>query len=108
MLLLPQSLIYRGGVYNIGSPSRVSLDEMIHGIVEVFSPADKKSKITYDPTKPDTLQSMLDWSKTAKELCYQPEYSFIKMMKDFKQEMTDEPFAKLWGTGKYYDDLYNI
>ena len=95
-----------GGFYNIGSPERVSLDEMIHGIVEVFSPENNKSQITYDSSKPDTLESMLDWSKTKKELDYNPEYTYIKMLKDFKKEMKDEPFAQLWGTGKYYDDLY--
>lgn len=95
-----------GGFYNIGSPTRVSLDEMIRGIVEVFSPEDNKSKITYDPSKPDTLQSMLDWSKTKRDLGYEPEYDFISMMKDFKHEMETEPMAKLWGTGHYYDELY--
>lgn len=48
----------------------------------------------------------MDWSKTANELGYKPEYDFIKMMKDLKKEMEEEPFAKLWGTGKYYEDLY--
>lgn len=95
-----------GGVYNIGSPTRVSLEEMIRGIVEVFSPADKKSEITYDPSKPDTLQSILDWSKTERELNYHPEYTFIKMMQDFKNEMQEEPFAQLWGTGAHFDELY--
>lgn len=96
-----------GGIYNIGSPDRVSLEEMIRGIVEVFSPKENKSVITYDNTKPDTLQSILDWSKTEKELGYKPEYTFLKMMRDFKEEMEKEPFAQLWGTGKYYDDLYS-
>ena len=96
----------QGGFYNIGSPHRVSLDEMIHGIVDVFSPQDHKSVITYDPEKPDTLQSMLDWSKTQKELGYYPEYTYLKMLQDFKKEMKEEPFAKLWGTGKDYDKLY--
>lgn len=95
-----------GGFYNIGSPNRVSLEEMIRGIVEVFSSESNKSEISYDPSKPDTLQSMLDWSKTKKELGYEPEYDFIKMMKDFKQEMSEEPFAKLWGTGDYYEKMY--
>lgn len=95
-----------GGFYNIGSPARVSLDEMIHGIVEVFSPEDSKSEISYDPTKPDTLQSMLDWSKTKSELGYEPEYDFITMMKDFKNEMETEPLARLWGTGAYFEGLY--
>lgn len=95
-----------GGFYNIGSPSRVSLDEMIHGIVEVFSPKDKKSEITYDESKPDTLQSLLDWSKTEKELGYKPQYTYIKMLKDFKMEMETEPLAKLWKTRDYYESLY--
>ena len=95
-----------GGFYNIGSPKRVSLEEMIQGIVEVFSDDNNKSAISYDSSKPDTLQSILDWSKTKKELGYEPEYDFIKMMKDFKKEMEEEPFAKLWGTGNYYENLY--
>ena len=96
-----------GGFYNIGSPTRVSLDEMIHGIVEVFSPENKKSIISYDATKPDTLQSMLDWSKTEKELNYKPQYSYIKMLEDFKQEMETEPLKKLWGTREDYEKLYD-
>lgn len=95
-----------GGIYNIGSPARVSLEEMIRGIVKVFSPADHPSPVTYAPEKPDTLQSMLDWSKTARELGYHPTYDFLTMMRDFKHEMENEPFAQLWGTGRYYDDLY--
>lgn len=96
-----------GGFYNIGSPTRVSLDEMIHGIVEVFSPENKKSIISYDATKLDTLQSMLDWSKTEKELNYKPQYSYIKMLEDFKQEMETEPLKKLWGTREDYEKLYD-
>lgn len=96
-----------GGIYNIGSPTRVSLEEMIRGIVEVFSPEENKSEIIYDPTKPDTLQSLLDWTKTEKELNYHPEYTFVKMMEDFKKEMEEEPFAQLWGHGEDYEKLYS-
>jgi UDP-glucose 4-epimerase len=96
-----------GGFYNIGSPTRVSLDEMIHGIVEVFSNPDSKSEITYDSSKPDTLQSLLDWTKTTRDLGYLPEYDFITMMKDFKKEMEEEPFEQLWNNGQYYEDLYS-
>lgn len=28
------------------------------------------------------------------------------MMRDFKEEMEKEPFAKLWGTSEYYEKLY--
>jgi UDP-glucose 4-epimerase len=96
----------QGGFYNIGSPSRVSLEEMIRGIVEIFSDPNKKSEISYDASKPDTLQSMLDWSKTAKELDYQPKYGYLEMLRDFKKEMQEEPFAKLWGTRDYFENLY--
>lgn len=95
-----------GGFYNIGSLERVSLDQMIHGIVEIFSPKNNKSVISYDSSKPDTLQSMLDWSKTKEELGYQPKYTYLEMLKDFKKEMEIEPYSKLWGTRQYYEDLY--
>ena len=95
-----------GGFYNIAAKERVTLDQMIHGIVEVFSPEDNKSEITYDESKSDTLQSILDMSKTQKELGYQPQYSYIDMLKDFKKEMLEEPFSGLWNTGKYYESLY--
>lgn len=96
-----------GGIYNIGSPERVSLDEMIHGIVDVFSDQENKSQIFYDETKPDTLQSILDWSKTKKDLGYNPEYSYKKMLIDFQKEMTEEPYAQLWNTGAYFEALYD-
>lgn len=96
-----------GGFYNIGSPHRVSLDEMIRGIVEVFSPQGNKSSIDYDPSKPDTLQSMLDWSKTERELDYHPQYDYLHMLIDFKKEMQEEPMKKLWNTGDYYEKLYS-
>ena len=95
-----------GGFYNIAAKERVTLDQMIHGIVEVFSLEENKSVITYDETKPDTLQSVLDMSKTQNELGYEPQYSYIDMLKDIKKEMVDEPFARLWNTGEYYEDLY--
>lgn len=95
-----------GGFYNVGSPNRVSLDEMIHGIVDVFSPERNKSQISYDPSKPDTLQSMLDWTKTCDELGYKPQYDFIRLLEDFKEEMRTEPMAGLWGHRSDYEKLY--
>ncbi len=96
----------KGGIYNIAAKERVTLDQMIRGIVEVFSPKDNKSEISYDESKPDTLQSMLDMTNTQKDLGYQPRFSYIDMLKDFKKEMKEEPFAKLWNTGDYYEQLY--
>lgn len=95
-----------GGFYNIASKERVSLDQMIHGIIDVFSPEGNKSEVSYDPAQADTLQSMLDMSKTQQELGYEPQYSYIDMLKDIKDEMAKEPFAKLWDTSDYYENLY--
>lgn len=95
-----------GGIYNIAAKERVTLDQMIKGIVEVFSPEDKKSVISYDSSKPDTLQSILDMTKTKQDLGYDPKYTYIDMLKDMKKEMIEEPFAKLWNTGDYYEGLY--
>lgn len=95
-----------GGFYNIAAKERVTLDEMIHGIVKVFSPEHNRSKISYDPSKPDTLQSILNMSKTKKELGYEPQYSYIDMLEDIKKEMKEEPFKKLWNTGDYYEKMY--
>ena len=95
-----------GGIYNIAAKERVTLDQMIHGIVEVFAINNNKSKVSYDRTKVDTLQSMLDMSKTQSELGYKPQYSYIDMLRDIKKEMTEEPFAKLWNTREYYETIY--
>lgn len=87
-----------GGFYNVGNGWQVSLEEQIKGIVQVFSPADNPSPITYAPEKPDPLENAFDASKTFDELNWTPKYSYIDQLNDFKHEMETEPFAKLWGT----------
>ena len=85
-----------GGIYNVGNGWQVSLEEQIRGIVEVFSPKDHPSEITYVPEKPDPLENAFDASKTFKELNWKPKYSYIDQLRDFKHEMETEPFAKLF------------
>lgn len=94
-----------GGIYNVGNGWQVSLDEQIKGIVEVFSPKDNPSAITYVPEKPDPLVNAFDISKTISELGYNPQYSYIEQLKDFKAEMEKETFAKLWGKKEDYEDI---
>lgn len=86
-----------GGIYNVGGEKTVSLEEQILGIIEVFSPKDKKSQVVYCPEKPNALQASLDISKTRKELGYDPQYSYLDAMRDLYEEMKSEPFAALWG-----------
>ena len=90
-----------GGLYNIGSGGS-TLDERIHAIVDVFSPAEKKSVITYDANKRDAMQFVLDISKTKSELGYEPKYSWHDFCEWFKKERELQRFAKLWGTEEDY------
>ncbi|WP_284879636.1 NAD-dependent epimerase/dehydratase family protein [Acinetobacter variabilis] len=85
-----------GGMYNVGGRT-VSLEEQIDGIIQVFSPANKKSNKIYKPEKSNSLLAKLDISKTEKELGYIQKYTYIDSLVDFKNEMLIEPFAQLWG-----------
>ena len=91
-----------GGVYNIGSGGS-TLDERIKGIVEVFSPEDNRSQITYDPEKPSARQFVLDIEKTKLELGYVPQYTWIDYCRWFKEERERQRFAQLWGREEDYE-----
>ena len=90
-----------GGMYNVGSLHQVTLEEQIDGIIEVFS-RDKKSKKVYRPDKPDALFNHLDISKTITELGYEPQYDYIRWLKDFKEEENNNRFVDLWGKESDY------
>ena len=92
-----------GGIYNVGSLKQVTLEEQIDGIIEVFT-NEKKSKKVLRPDKPDALFNHLDISKTVNELGYSPKYSYTDWLKDFKKEMEENRFEKLWGTRADYED----
>lgn len=93
-----------GGIYNIGSGG-TTLKERIEGIVEVFSPADHKSRIVYCPEKKNGTQFVLDIRKTVFELGYTPQYSWRRYLERFKEEMQTQPFAKLQGREEDYYTL---
>lgn len=94
-----------GGCYNCGNGWQVTLEEQIRGIVEVFSPEDKKSEITYCPEKPSNLQNAFDMTKTFADFpTYRPQYSYIDQLRDFKKEMEEEPMAQLWGRKEDYTE----
>lgn len=92
------------GIYNVGSGG-TTLEERVRGIVEVFSPENKKSTITYCPEKQNCTQFVLDIQKTKSELGYAPQYSWFDYLVKFKEEMKTQPFAKLWGRE---EDYYTI
>lgn len=91
-----------GGIYNIGSGGS-TLEERIKGIVEVFSPKDSPSSITYAPEKKDAMQFVLDIEKTKDDLGYIPKYSWLDYCHWFKEERQKRRFAKLWGKEEDYE-----
>ena len=91
-----------GGIYNIGSGGS-TLEERIKGIVDVFSPKDKKSSISYAPDKRNAMQFVLDITKTKEELGYKPEYSWKDYLVWFRNEQKAQRFSKLWGTEEDYE-----
>lgn len=90
-----------GGIYNVGSGGS-TLKERIEGIVDVFSPTNNKSKIIRCPDKPNGTQFVLDIQKTVYELGYEPKYSWHDYLLDFKKEMQEQRFAKIWGREEDY------
>lgn len=90
-----------GGIYNIGSGGNTLL-QRVKDIVDVFSPEDKKSRIILCPEKADSSQFVLDIRKTISELGYEPKYTWKQYLIDFKKEMEEQPFAKLWGREQDY------
>lgn len=78
------------GIYNVGTGKGVSLQEQIEGMIEVFSPKENKSKIIYCPEKPNSREFIMDITNAKEELGYEPQYSYIEYLQDFKKEMEKE------------------
>lgn len=91
-----------GGIYNVGSLKQVTLEEQIDGIIEVFSEGTKSKKILR-PDKPNALFNHLDISKTIEELGYNPKFTYIEWLKDFKKEMEENRFELIWGKRSDYE-----
>ena len=85
-----------GGVYNVGCGTPITIEDQIHMIAKVFAP-NVSLPIEYCPDKPSSPQFVLDITKARKELGYNPQYTFEKLLIDFKHNMEEEPFAQLWG-----------
>lgn len=92
-----------GGIYNVGNGWQVSLEEQILGIIKVFSPKDNPSPVIYVKDKPDPLENAFEITKIKREFGYEPLYTYIQQLEDFKHDMETEPFAKLWGTKEDYE-----
>jgi len=82
---------HEGGIFNAATGIGTSMEDQVKGIVEVFG-----GSYSYHPEMPDSPEYVFDISKT-KELGYEPKYDYISYLLDFKEEMSNQTFAKLWG-----------
>ena len=86
-----------GGTYNAGTGIKTTLREQIEGIVQVFSSNPSKHIITEKPSGSTFTSFVMDISKLKLELGYEPEYTYIKYLEDYKKELVEKRFSKLWG-----------
>ena len=107
LIRLALSTDCEGGLYNVGSGG-TTLRERLQGIIDEFSPADRKSKLIPCPDKPNGTQFVLDYSKARNELGYKPEYTWRKYLRYFKEEMRLQRFEKLRGRESDYVDMSSL
>lgn len=82
------------GTYNAGTGIKTSMREQIEGMIKVFSPKENPSKIIECPEKKDCDDFVMDITNIKEELGYEPQYSYIEYLKDYKKEMELQRFTK--------------
>lgn len=87
-----------GGTYNAGTGIRTTLREQIEGMVQVFSPDDHKSEIIEKPDGAGFTSFVMDIENAKRELRYNPEYTYLKYLEDYKKEQEIKRFDELWGS----------
>lgn len=97
------------GIYNVGTGKLTSLDSLVDGIIEVFSPVDKKSEKVYRPEKHDCVNYYMNIDKAKNNLGYEPLFSTPeKVFSDYKEEMKRNRFAKFfeerYGSSAAYEE----
>lgn len=82
------------GIYNAGTGIKTTMKEQIEGIIQVFSPENKKSKIIECPDKKDCIDFVMNIENAKEELSYEPQYDYIRYLEDYKIEMKLNRFGK--------------
>ena len=84
-----------GGVYNVGTGIATTLEDQIKGLIEVFCPKNKISKIIYCPNKPNSRNFVMDIENARKELGYEPQFLYLDYLRELKKEMKINRFKEL-------------
>lgn len=85
-----------GGIYNAGTGVKTTLQEQIQGMIDIFAPIGSTPKIINRPEKNGFVSFVMDISNAKKDLGYEPEYSYIKYLEDYKEEQKLKRFDELW------------
>lgn len=82
------------GIYNAGTGVKTTMRQQIEGIIKVFSPKNRPSKIIECPEKRDCDDFVMDITNIKEELGYEPKYNYISYLEDYKKEMELNRFVK--------------
>ncbi len=85
-----------GGMYNAGTGIKTTLREQIEGIIKIFSKDVNEVDIILKPEKEKFTSFVMDINKAKIELGYEPEYTYLKYLEDYKKEMQEKRFDSLW------------
>ena len=85
-----------GGTYNAGTGIKTTLREQIEGMIKVFSPENHPSKIVSKPNGAGFTSFVMDIQNARDDLGYEPEYTYIKYLEDYKEEQEKKRFDSLW------------
>lgn len=85
-----------GGTYNAGTGVRTTLRQQIEGMIQVFSPKGKKSEIIEKSEGSGFTSFVMDIENARQELGYNPQYTYIKYLEDYKKEQELKRFDALW------------
>lgn len=85
-----------GGTYNVGTGIKTTLKEQIEGMIQVFSSENKKSNIIYKPDSSGFTSFVMDIENAKEDLGYEPEYTYLKYLEDYKKEQELKRFDSLW------------
>lgn len=89
------------GFYNVGTGVPVTLEQQVRTIVDVFSPEDNPSPISYAPEKVSGGGCLMNVDNAKEELGYEPVYGIRKLLEQFKEEMALNRFFELRSDLRY-------
>lgn len=75
-----------GGLFNVGTGRKTTLQEQVDTMIDVFSPTERRSRIVYCPEKPSGPDFVMNIDNARLVLGYTPRYSFREMLEDIKAE----------------------